>query len=305
MQSRIAHKTRFIFCALAIAVSVTPRVVAQGSLSAARQLYASAEYGDALTMLNALLAGNPPSEERQSIELYRTLCLVAVGNSAEANRAIEAMITRDPMYRPSTEEIPPRMRSAFSDARKKLLPSIIQQKYVVAKTAYDQKDLAAAAEGFKQVLAGLSDPDIAPAVEQAPLSDLKMLATGFQDLVTRAMAPPPQPVAAAPAAPPPAQVDAGPKIYTASDAGVVAPATIQQVLPPFQGKVIFAGAAFIEVLIDENGAVESAALSTPLHPQYDRAALNAAKTWQYRPATFEGVPVKFRKRVQISLVPNR
>jgi hypothetical protein len=32
-------------------------------------------------------------------------------------------------------------------------------------------------------------------------------------------------------------------------------------------------------------------------------ALQAAKTWQYQPATVNGKPVKFRKRIQLSLVP--
>jgi hypothetical protein len=34
---------------------------------------------------------------------------------------------------------------------------------------------------------------------------------------------------------------------------------------------------------------------------YNRLLLAAAKNWTYRPARLEGVPVKYRKRIQITL----
>jgi len=36
-----------------------------------------------------------------------------------------------------------------------------------------------------------------------------------------------------------------------------------------------------------------------VHPGYDRSALSAARSWQYFPALLRGVPVKYRKMVQI------
>ncbi|HET9269263.1 MAG TPA: hypothetical protein VFO31_13910, partial [Vicinamibacterales bacterium] len=88
------------------------------SLAAARTLYASAEYGGALDMLNGLVGDTPAGPERQAIDLYRALCFVAVGNSTEASKVIEAMILQDPLYRPAADDVPPRLRSAFTDARK-------------------------------------------------------------------------------------------------------------------------------------------------------------------------------------------
>jgi len=38
-------------------------------------------------------------------------------------------------------------------------------------------------------------------------------------------------------------------------------------------------------------------------PGYDRQAVAAAQTWRYRPATYNGAPVKFRKYIQVSLTP--
>ena len=270
------------------------------SLAAARTLYASAEYGGALDMLNGLLSQNPPATDRQAIELYRALCLVAVGNSTEASRIIEGMITEDPLYRPASDDVPPRLRSAFTDARRRLLPAIVQQAYVGAKGAFDRKDYAAAVAGFTQVLAGLSDPDIESASAQPPLSDLRMLATGFHDLALKAAAPPaPPPVA--PAGEP--VVERTARIYSPSDGDVAPPAIIRQAVPPYPGRVLTAGSLVVEVLIDDTGAVEAATMEGPPNPAYDRLVLAAARSWQYHPATLDGRPVKYRKRIQLSLVP--
>ncbi len=301
-----ALKTWLVVAALLLAAvsGVSAQVPAPSlstpSLAAARTLYGSAEYGGALDMLNGLLSQNPPGTDRQAIDLYRTLCLVAVGNSAEASRIIEGMITQDPLYRPASDDVPPRLRSAFTDARRRLLPAIVQQTYLGAKSAFDKKDYAAAVAGFMQVLAGLSDPDIESASAQPPLSDLRMLATGFHDLALKAVAPPPPPLAAP--APPPV-VERVARIYTPGDGEVVPPAIVRQVVPPYPGRVLTGGSLVVDVLIDDTGAVEAATMEGAPNPAYDRLVLAAAKSWQYQPATLNGRPVKFRKRIQLTLVP--
>ena len=286
----------------AVTASSAQAPAPSASLAAARTLYASAEYGGALDMLNGLVSGTPAGPERQAIDLYRALCFVAVGNASEASRVIETMILQDPLYRPAADDVPPRLRSAFTDARRKLLPAIVQQSYMSAKTAFDKKDYAAAAKGFNQVLAGLADPDIESATSQPPLSDLKMLASGFHDLAAKAVAPPPAPAAAAAPAVEP-MVARVPRIYTPSDADIVPPVTIRQAVPPYPGRVLLGGSVIIDIIIDAAGAVESATMASPPNPAYDRLALAATKTWQYQPATLNGAPVKYRKRIQISLVP--
>jgi hypothetical protein len=249
--------------------------------------------------------GNFSREERQSIELYRALCLFAVGRAGEADRAIEKMIAQDPLYRPSADDISPRMRTAFTEARKRLLPSIIQQKYAEAKAAYDQRDYVVSTTVFKQVLDSLADPDMGAVANQSPLADLRTLAVGFHELSAKASTPPPlppMPIAAPapgpPLAPPPRRV------YGAEDANVVPPATVRQQIPPFPGRIAIPVTGIIEVLIDERGAVSSAMMRVPMNSQYDKLVLAAAKSWQYLPATVDGTAVKFVKRVQVSLVPN-
>ena len=292
------------------------------SLAAARELYVGAEYVDALTMLNTLAGANPSKSDRQGIELYRALCLVALGNQPEATKVIESIVTNDPLYRPDGADLPPRMRTAFSEARKRLLPSLVQQRYLVARAAFEQKEYASAAEGFKLVLDGLADPELGTAGSQSPLSDLKLLASGFHDLAAKAVPPPAyaeskpvattvapaielEPAAAgtssALAGVPP--VPPGPRIYEPSDMSVVPPRTIRQTVPPFPNRLLRGASAAVELVINEDGAVESARMLVPLNPQFDRGVLDAAKSWQYRPATVNGVPVKYRKRLQLSVLP--
>ena len=287
---------------LAMMLAASTTSSAQQSLDNARQLYASADYKGALTMLNTLLALSPSPQERQSIELYRTFCLVAIGSTEEANKAIEAMVSRDPLYRPNMDDVPPRLRTVFTDARKRLLPALIQERYLIAKTAFDRGDMKIAADGFTQVLLALSDPDIGPAAKQPPLSDLRILASGFNDLTVRALAPPPvQTVPLAVQAPPPVTAPREPVIYTQDDKAVQPPAAIRQELPQFPGRVTFDRRGVIEVVIDTNGSVETATMLESIEPLYNRLLLAAAKSWMYRPARLDGAPVKYRKRIEITL----
>jgi hypothetical protein len=294
-------------CTVAVLLLSGPRLHAEDSLEAARQLYASAEYTSALSMLNALSNVDSPREERRAIALYRTLCLLAVGRGAEAERAIESMVSADPLYRPDADEIPPRMRTAIAEARKKMLPAILQEKYKDSKASFDRQDFSRAAFGFKEMLDGLADPDISVAASQSPLTDLKTLAIGFYELSSKALVP--LPAAPAPAeallAPGPSATIQAPKLYTSEDRDVIPPQAIRQQIPAFPGRVTMAKTGVLELVIDRSGNVESAMMRVPVNAQYDRMATTAAKSWQYQPATVDGAPVKFVKRIQVTLVPNQ
>ncbi|HMD36287.1 MAG TPA: energy transducer TonB [Vicinamibacterales bacterium] len=307
----------------------------QDSLTAARELYASAAYEDALNVL-AKLPENRSAEETRAAEQYRAFCLLALGRTGEAERAIEAVVQSAPTFRPSDSDISPRMKAAFVDVRRRMLPSIIQAKYTNAKTAFDRRQFEAAASGFAEVLTMMSDPDAAQAAAQPPLSDMRTLAVGFHDLSVNAMPPPPlaaadvrAPVATIPksstapaatsAAPPvpaaraagnsaaaPAaavpNVTAG-KIFSILDSNVVPPFAIRQDLPKYPGDVPIPKVGQIEILINEAGYVESAMIRVSVTAKYDELALNAAREWRYKPATINGMPVKYRKVISVTVKP--
>jgi protein TonB len=291
---------------LMVLMTTTVYTVADESLSTARELYASAAYEDALAMLNRLRATDVPMSDRRGIEQYRAFCLLALGRTADAERAIEAVVSAEPSYQPSDAEVSPRLRTAFSDVRKRMLPGIIQDQYTRAKAAFDQKNYAVATSGFKEMLATLADPAVGPLANQPPLSDLKTLASGFYELSAAAVPPAPKPAPAPPpvlaVAPPRTPPPAANKIYGAQDADVQPPMAIKQALPEYDRRLgAPQGAAMLELVIDEAGNVQLAIMRGTVNAKYDAQALEAARTWRYKPATRNGVPVKYSKAIRVEV----
>ena len=79
----------------------------QDAVNTARDLYASAAYEDALTVLNRVPETSRPAEEANAIAQYRAFCLLALGRTSEAERAIESVISREPTYRPTVSDVSP------------------------------------------------------------------------------------------------------------------------------------------------------------------------------------------------------
>ena len=291
---------RNIICASALLISVAFPVTtdaADTSLAAARDLYVSASYDDALAMLGTLSNGQRSAQERQSIDLYRTLCLFALGKTSDADRVIEAMLLRDPLYRAGDEELSPRVESAFQTARRRILPSVIQQKYADAKAAFDKQDWATASTGFAEVLKSIADPDIAASAAAPPLADIKTLASGFRDLAVKSTPPP---------APAPKAVEAKPvvrpvkAVYSPEDRDVLPPVAIVQRVPKYPANVTRPLSGVVQFIVDENGAVQTPTMPVSIDMSYDGMVISAAKKWQYTPAMLEGKPVKYLKRRSIS-----
>lgn len=272
-------------------------------LSAARDLYASARYDEALAVLNTMRpVEGTPATERKSIEQYRSLCLLALGRGLEAEAAIAAVVAADPMFQPGEVDASPRVRAAFSDVRQRMLPEIAASKYAAAKVQFDRREFVAAERQFTMLVALLNDPQMG-----GRLSDLRVLADGFLGLSTAAAAPPPEPkpapVEKKEPRPPAPVVPKAPRIYNGEDSGVTAPVSIKQELPRVPQSIITQtrDRGLLELLIDEQGRVASITLRTPIHSLYDPLLMAAARDWRYKPATVDGSPVKFLKLIQVSV----
>src|SRR5215218_3356455 len=107
---------------IALAAAAPAFAQGEGQLGAAKDLYASARYDEALSLLNGLRASDQP--DRRSVEQYRSLCLLALGRASEAESAIAAVVTADPIYQPGEADASPRVRATFTEVRRRLLPEI-------------------------------------------------------------------------------------------------------------------------------------------------------------------------------------
>jgi hypothetical protein len=289
---------RNTICALVLMLAVvfSASLHGEASLSEARDLYVSASYDDALAMLSGLSNGSRSMEERQSIDLYRTLCLFALGRSADAERVIEGILMREPLYRAASDELSPRVQTAFQTARKRILPAMIQKQYAEAKAAFDKQDFPVASKGFADVLKSIGDPDIASVTGAPPLSDIRTLATSFRDLSVKLAAPPEAP-----------KVEPRPlrrpvkSVYSAEDRDVAPPMAMQQRVPKYPANVTRPLSGVLAFIVDESGTVQGPMMEVGIDSAYDQMVISAAKKWQYQPAMLEGKPVKYIKRLNITV----
>jgi protein TonB len=283
-------------------------VASENTLAQARDLYAAAAYDEALAVLDRL-RDTAVGMDTMTIAQYRVFCLLALDRREEARGTIAAMLTINPLYQPADDSASPRILSVFRDTRRQLLPTIVRDQYAAAKGAFERKD-PQAGERFESVLTLLDDPEIRAL---PTFADLRTVVSAFRDL-TKAIAAgpaplriadrmadaaPPLPVAAAPMSDPPT-------IYTADDAGVIAPVAISQRIPPWTPTGNDARQGFngtLQLLIDEGGAVMSASVSASVHPVYDAALLKAVRAWKFAPARKQGVAVRYLKTVEIRLTP--
>jgi hypothetical protein len=287
------------FIVACILLLTTLGVRAQETVAVARDLYTAANYEDALVVLGRLDSPGSQPSDRMAINQYRAFCLLALGRMLEAERAIEAVLTVDLLYRPSDTAMSPRLRSAFAGVRQRILPAIVQQEYARAKTAFERGDYPSAIAQFDRVLQALDDPDLGPDAGTSTLADLRTLAAGFRELSIKAAAPPPEPPAPAVAVVAAPVTKKG--IYDGTEPGLSLPVTVRQILPSFAGDMTSRRDGILELVINEVGEVESAVMRSPVNPRYDSVVIATAKGWKYSPATMNGTPVKFRKVIKISI----
>ncbi|HXH06515.1 MAG TPA: hypothetical protein VNI83_07980 [Vicinamibacterales bacterium] len=319
---------RSLSLALTSVIVLAAPARAQDPLAAARDLYASAAYEDALARLDALRDGGAAALSVADVELLRAFCLLALGRETEAAAAIEDVVTERPLYLPGEDEAAPRVRAAFREVRRRLLPAIARRLYQTAREDFERKAHESAASKFSELLQILEDPDMAG---ESALADLRLVAAGFRDLSAAAIASASSP--AAPARTPETGADASsPAVGGGAAAAATAPAPangaspaagtsaassaplppaitppvpINQKLPPWRPASSasrwgqFRGV--LDLIIDEQGRVESATIRQSIHPQYDLDLLKAARTWTYTPARRGNQPIKYRKTLVVRL----
>src|SRR5687767_3727065 len=101
---------------------------ASEELTRAKELYRSASYDEALTLLDSI-APSVAVDEAVELHHFRVLCLVALDRRDDAKRAMTALITAAPQYQLSEEDASPRVRTLFTEVRRSVMPTIVQRAY--------------------------------------------------------------------------------------------------------------------------------------------------------------------------------
>ncbi len=281
--------------ALAGGLLVASSAAAQDALTTARELYASAAYEEALT---ALARVTPDVKAKAGVEVdrYRALCLIALGKAQDAERAIESIVAADPFFQLASADAAPRVRTAFSTVRRRMLPTVARKMYADAKAAFDRKAYPEAVQLLDKTVRVI---DLIDTPNRADLADLRLLASGFLVLSHAAVNPPPQP----PLEAEPTRLE----VRTVSEP--VLPSTdlvvLKQDLPPLPASLAASGKSeyrgIIEVDIDETGRVTGARMVQAVHAFYDPLVIRATRDWRYEAPRVFGKPIPSRKRVAIVL----
>jgi hypothetical protein len=276
----------------------------------------------------------------REVEEYRFLCLLALGRNAEARESISAVVTADPLYKLDENTTSPRVLNAFRAVRREVLPDILTNIFNAGKSMYDAKDFKGAEPQFRKVIGLAGDPDLggkggdmvtlakgfldlavaantgAVTATPAPAAPAATNAGGTGAAgAAGAGATPAGGNAAAAAGAPTTQGNAGAASAAAypnrtivanqPKAGeIVPPRLMKRTIPNVPSDLSRFGQlrpGEMEILIDETGKVTEAKFTKPIHPIYDSLVIAATRSWRYEPARADGVPVKFRINLKVTI----
>jgi len=265
---------------------------ASADLAAARSLYATAAYEDALDRLNRIKSTDAL---RDQVDTYKALCLLALGRTRDSERTIEQILSRNPQYTPNESEVSPRLMTVFKSVRSRLVPAAARSMYAAARANFDDKKYEMAAEQLRELITLLNADDSDPM-----MADLRLLAEDFLRLAETGGAPPIDtrtPLLSISRV----AVTRGP-IFSVLDRNVVAPVEVSRPLPIWEAprgtqQGLYQG--LVEVIIDEAGRVESATIRRSISAPFDAELLASTEKWRFQPATRNGQPVKYRRSYEV------
>ncbi len=270
----------FLTALLALAQSAGP-AVADPELDTVKRLYATAAYEDALTRISLLDGRSDPN----ALDQYRALCLLGLGRDTDADQALERIVIRSPQFRVAPNAASPAFLARFASIRKRVLPMAANKAYAKAKTSFDLKDYAAAADQLRDLLIVLRAET---ASGDPVLANLQQLAEGSLRLTEAELA------------------ASSRVVYSALDVAVIPPVELERNIPPWNPPAQLVWRSFrgvVEVVVDESGNVETSRMVESLADFYDAGLLEAARSWRFKPAQRAGQPVKYRKLVEITMRP--
>jgi TonB family protein len=277
---------------------------ADNTLAEAQGLYAQASYEQALAVLDRLDPARAATlEDAQRIRQYRALCLLALGRSADTERAVEDLVRADPTAAAS-DDLPPRLQTLHQQVRERVVRELVRRGYERGRDLYGLGQFDEATKEFTRVVSLIDDQTLGM-MKDPGYADLRLLADGFVRLASAARPAEPAPTGTARA------VSAGDASVVVPgeatrrvDRGLVPPEPIYQDVPPFPKSataLLSRNEGELEVEVGADGKVLNAKVVVSMHPIYDAMLAAAARTWKYHPARRDGEPVPYTKRVRVRL----
>lgn len=277
-----------------VGLTAPPLLATPTALQGALDLYAAASYEEALAALDTVAAADLTVDDQVVVAQHRMLCLMAMGRTAEAERAAASLLALRPEFLLGAREASPRVRTMFDTARRRVLPVVVRERFTAARRLYDGGALAEARTLFSSVTAALGD---AALVERDPaLADLRTLADGFLALTTAAG--PRGAAAVAPSAaatPPPLATDAERAVAPMPVASAVPPAPPPPTLIVDESSTLVSfpsdsAAAWHEGDVPTDRSDETPEVATVVTPRSASEAVPDAAPDAPRPAPVPGTP---------------
>ena len=91
-------------------------------------------------------------------------------------------------------------------------------------------------------------------------------------------------------------------LFDSRDVNVTPPATIRLKLPTLADEAAWnEQIGVVETIISASGSVEQVKLVTPPESVHQAMILSAIKTWRFRPAELDGLPVRYRQLIHVAI----
>lgn len=279
---------------------------APDSVAEARALYGQADYEASLALLDRL--AQVPGQSGQTLvdtHAVRVLCLIGLGRDDAAREGMARLVDLDPRFSFDRLDVAPRVKAMFLAVRSAELPDVARRRFSAARLALARGDTEAAAREFALVRDVLGEAGLASEPGSA-LADLRLLASGFWELASRAT------TTATPLAEPvsPATTTAGrgnpPRaVGTAGRrSDVRLPMPLDEEVPEWVGMLVADGAtlrATLDVTVDTRGRVTFVNVVGSTHPGLNRTLVAIAGAWRYQPGALDGKPAQLVRRVTIAV----
>jgi protein TonB len=249
----------------------------QATLQQAIELYWNGEYERTLALLAADLADDEVVEGHK----YRAFSLVALGRNDEARSEFASLLEADPSHALDSSLVSPKIVEQFEQSRAEHAANLLAE----GKAAYFEGRYETALQVLRSLLE--VDPSSTLGKEYLQLTRERL------DLQQRT-------AALEPEDPEVPAVDPN-RVYNIGG-DVTDPVPVDQPkprYPPFDASNRTEGEVIVRITIGRDGAVESADVIRSANERMDDAAVRAARTWRYEPATLNGQPVRVFKIVGI------